>query len=73
VKLSSLNIEIINSTDPVDVCLNDANRERLGSGFILGLRAVKRCKDDDKMIFSGGRASYLYMKLWNYRECKGLR
>jgi hypothetical protein len=47
VKLSSLNIEIINSTDPVDVCLNDANWERLCSGFILSSRAVKQCKDDD--------------------------
>ena len=46
-KLSSLNIEVINNTDPVDICLNDTNRERLGSGFILGLRAVKQCKDDD--------------------------
>ena len=36
--------------------------KRLGSD-ILGLRALSDGKDDDKMIFDGGKASYLYIIL----------
>ena len=56
-KLSSLNIEVINSTDLVNVCFNGTKR-------MCYVQLYSRSESDiegEKMItFSGGLASYLY-------------
>jgi hypothetical protein len=54
--LDSLNIEVINSTDLVNVCFNGAKRT-------CYVQLYSRSESDiegEKMIFSGGLALYLY-------------
>ena len=67
-KLSNLNIGVINRTNLVDVSFNGTNWNVL---CLYVFSVWEWCKMLKSLLFGGGLASYLYMNLSNSKEGEG--